>query len=148
METQIEKDSAALRHLPFVGIEKGPGVAQIADGVREGVDQMTENTQKEFDLQILRQEIIQVIDEVVGDPDEYSLAKVADDLIAKVRAYLIVENAELPGDPYKAIDGYRSDCAYDDGETDIVAEAAHHTSYSEAQQDMLAAGWRKVREEK
>ena len=123
--------------------------AEIADKVNEGMESLaptffvSETGAKTIDD--LQREIVSTIEEVAGDPDEYSMWTVATNLISKVRAYLIVD-AELPENPYEQVDGYRADIAYDDGDTDIVAEAAHYRAFSEGQQSMLAAGWRKVKE--
>ena len=109
--------------------------AEIADGVREGIEQMET-------IDDLRQAIIANIEEVIGDPEEYDLGKVAGDLIARVRAYLIVD-AELPENPYKKT-FYFNYVRITEAE---IAERLYE-AYEKAQQDMLAAGWRKVKEEK
>jgi len=114
--------------------------AKIADGVREGMQRVTGYTQAEFDRQILRHEIVKVLYEVLSDPDDYDYAKVADDLISKVRACLIEEDAELPRNPYEY------------GQERLITlldsslHAAKALSYLKAQEDMKAAGWRKVKE--
>ena len=74
----------------------------------------------------LRLELVQKLKEVWRYPKEYCWNNVVDNLIAKVRAYLIDEDAELP----------------------IPPKFLFTREYQRAQQDMLAAGWRKVREEK
>lgn len=104
--------------------------AGIADGVREGVEQGASILPQGVAATRLRLAIIASIEEVMGDPEEYDLHKVADDLIAKVRAYLIDEDAELPENPYRRGIGY----------------ADLHGAFFEGQQSVVDTGFRKVRE--
>jgi len=104
--------------------------AEIAAGVREGIEQMET-------IDDLRQAIIANIEEVIGDPEEYDLGKVAGDLIARVRAHLIDEDAELPVNPFLKLVAAASYTQYENGK---------YFGYAHAQQDMVDAGWRKVKE--
>lgn len=92
---------------------------------------------------VLRQEIIITLSELISlYPEEYDLSKVADGLIAKVRAYLIDEGAELPENPQT--EHYYAVLIGDD--LSLAAVTARE-AFSDGQQFMLAAGFRKVRKE-
>ena len=91
----------------------------------------------------LQRGIADIIKEVAEDPDQYSMWAVATDLIAKVRDYLIDEAAEVPENPYQKTYHF----IYVRITRAEIAERLYE-AYEKAQQDMLAAGYRKVREEK
>jgi len=108
--------------------------AQIADGVREGMGEMDESAE----LKRLQEYMADRIEEYADYREELSLDFLVHDLIAKVRAYLIVD-AELPENPYLATVASGSYTAYQNGK---------YYGYSEGQQSVVDAGFRKVREEK
>jgi len=118
--------------------------AQIADKVNEGMDSLaptffvSETGAKTIDD--LQREIVSTIEEVAGDPDEYSMWTVATNLISKVRAYLIVD-AELPENPFHITLGTAKLAPFEHG-----IQHGRREGYERCKKDVKAAGWRKVKE--
>jgi len=107
--------------------------AEIAGKVNEGVKEMEHSQSQKVPTITIRQYIAGMIEIISENPGQCNPGIVADDFIARVRAYLIVD-AELPENPYR------------EQPTILVHGIDVFRAYSHAQQDMLAAGWRKVKE--
>lgn len=86
----------------------------------------------------IQQSIIDTLEAAVGGHIDHDLARlVVDGLIARVRAYLIDEDAELPENPYK---GDHQGSFFQFSWWDMGR------AFLQGQQSVVDAGFRKVRE--
>lgn len=89
----------------------------------------------------LQREIVASIEELMGDPEEFSAYKTATVIIEKVRAYLVDEDAELPPNPYtEQAENFRHVHI-----NELKLVELKEDVYSEGQQSVVDAGFRKVR---